>query len=181
MISLFLTLSLLTSSPSSAQAPASPAPADARPDEAGEDLAVIPGLPPGTPPPAEDVSRLAYEIGAKLRCPVCQGLSVADSTSPAALQMQRRVRELVAAGYSEEQIRDFFTERYGEWIVLDPPFEWRNVLIYVLPGLCLGLGMAWAARTVLMWRKDPDDDLPSDLGHAPKDKYEERLLAELED
>ena len=178
MISLFLALSLLTS-PSSAQAsPAAPAGVD---PEEGEDLAVIPGMPPGPPPAAEDLSELSYRIGQKLRCPVCQGLSVADSTSPAALQMQRRVRELVAAGYSEEQIQDFFMERYGDWILLDPPAERRNLLIYVGPGLLLGLGLAWAARTVLLWRKEPDDDLPSDLGSAPKDKYEERLLAELED
>lgn len=179
MISLYLAFCLPSVSPWSALAAP---PADATEGgEEEEDLAVIPGLPPGPPPPAEDVSGLSYAIGTKLRCPVCQGLSVADSSSPAAVQMQRRVRELVAAGYSEEQIQDFFIERYGEWILLDPPAEARNLLIYVGPGLLLGLGMAWAARTVLQWRKEPDDDLPSDLGHAPKDKYEERLLAELED
>jgi cytochrome c-type biogenesis protein CcmH len=170
--SLFLALFLL-SSPSSAQASPSAAPAEE------EDLAVIPGMPPGTPPPTEDVSKISYAIGQKLRCPVCQGLSVSDSTSPAAVQIQRRVRELVIAGYSEEQILDFFVERYGEWILLDPPAERRNLLIYVGPGVLLGLGLAWAARTVLLWRKEPDE--VSDIGHAPKDKYEERLLAELED
>jgi cytochrome c-type biogenesis protein CcmH/NrfF len=176
-MSLFLALSLLTS-PSRAQAsPAAPAGVEADVEEPG----VIPGMPPGTPPPIEEVSRISYAIGQKLRCPVCQGLSIGDSTSPAALQMQRRVRDLVAAGYSEEQIQDFFIERYGDWILLDPPAERRNLLIYVGPGLLLGLGLAWAARTVLLWRKEPDDELPSDRGQVPKDKYEERLLAELED
>lgn len=148
----------------------------------GEDLSVIPGLPPGVPPPAKDVPDLAYRIGQQLRCPVCQGLSVADSTSPAAVNMQRRIRELVAAGYDEQQIKDFFIERYGEWLLLAPPVEPRNLLIYVGPGLMLGGGLAWAIYTVFLWRREPDEvPLPSDVGTAPKDRYEQRLLAELED
>lgn len=150
--------------------------------EAGEDLGVIPGVEPGERPAAEEVAVLSQHIGQQLRCPVCQGLSVADSTSPAAVNMQRRIKELVAAGYTEADIEAFFIERYGEWLLLAPPADRRNMLIYVGPGLVLGGGLAWAAYTMLIWRKEPDDvPLPSDQGHAPKDRYEQRLLAELED
>jgi cytochrome c-type biogenesis protein CcmH/NrfF len=142
----------------------------------------IPGIPPGPAPPAEDVQAIAYRIGAKLRCPVCQGMAVADSTSAAAIQMQQRIRELVAAGYDEDQIRSFFVDRYGEWILLDPEARGLNLLVWILPGLGAGLGLAWAASVVLRWRREPDDvPLPSDVGLAPKDRYEQRLLAELDD
>lgn len=150
--------------------------------EEGEDLSVIPGIAAGEPPPPEEVAVLAQHIGQQLRCPVCQGLSVADSTSPAAVNMQRRIKVLVAAGYTEADIKAFFIERYGEWLLLAPPADRRNMLIYVGPGLVLGGGLAWAAYTMMVWRKEPDEvPLPSDEGHAPKDRYEQRLLAELED
>lgn len=146
-----------------------------------EGSGLIPGVPPGPRPAPTAVQDLAYQIGTKLRCPVCQGLSVADSTSAAAVQMQNRIRELVAAGYAEDQIQAYFVERYGEWLLLDPPTE-GNLLIWLGPGLGIGLGLAWAAWVALKWRKEPDEvPLPSDEGLVPKDRYEQRLLAELED
>ncbi len=150
---------------------------------ANDDPGVIPGVPPGPKPAPELVASLSIEIGSKIRCPVCQGLSVADSSSPAAVQMQRRIRDLVAAGYGEEDIVDFFVERYGEFLLLEPKAsDRRNLVIWVGPGLVLGLGLAFALRTVFAWRKAPDEvPLPSDTGHVAKDKYEQRLLAELED
>ena len=71
-------------------------------EQLGEGL--IPGLPPGPPPATDQVDPLTHQIARTLRCPVCQGLSVADSTSEAAVMFQRRIEELVAAGYTEEQI-----------------------------------------------------------------------------
>jgi cytochrome c-type biogenesis protein CcmH len=170
--------------------PAEPAPAAMVPGSTSdpavvppqEEASLIPGVPPGPPPPADQVQNLAYRIGSKLRCPVCQGLSVADSTSAAAVQMQMRIRELVRAGYDEDQIRAFFVERYGEWILLQPEAKGINLLIWVGPGLLVGLGLAWSASGMMKWRKEPDDvPLPSDEGLIPKDRYEQRLLAELED
>lgn len=175
-----MTLLLLSQLALATDPPAPVAPA-VLPGETAGSPGVIPGVPPGPAPPADQVQQLAYEIGVKMRCPVCQGLSVADSTSPAAVAMQNRIRELVAAGYDEPQIKAFFVERYGEWILLEPTTEGLNLLVWVLPGLAVGLGLAWAASTMLSWRKEPDEALPSDRGALPKDRYEQRLLAELED
>jgi cytochrome c-type biogenesis protein CcmH len=110
---------------------------------AQDDPGVIPGVPPGPKPPPELVAPLSYAIGSKIRCPVCQGLSVADSSSPAAVQMQRRIRDLVAAGYGEDDIVDFFVERYGEFLLLEPrTSDQRNLIIWVGPGLVLEIGRA---------------------------------------
>ncbi len=179
---MLVSLLLLGGARALAEEPAAPAPSADLGLEPGEQAGVIPGVTPGPRPSGEEVDALAQHIGSRLRCPVCQGLSVADSTSPAAVNMQRRIKELVAAGYTQEDIEDFFIERYGEWILLAPPIDRRNLLIYAGPGLMLGAGLAWVVYTVFLWRKEPDEvPLPSDVGSAPKDRYEQRLLAELED
>ncbi|MBX2802885.1 MAG: cytochrome c-type biogenesis protein CcmH [Myxococcales bacterium] len=176
---LLLELGVALAQPTAAATPAPAGQAAA----AGAQEYLIPGLPPGPPPPADQVQQLAYEIGVAMRCPVCQGMSVADSTSPAAVNMQNRIRELVGAGYSREQIEDSFVESYGEWVLLEPKFNSPlSSVIWVGPWLVVGLGAALAWSTVVQWRKEEDDvPLPSDTGLAPKDRYEERLLAELED
>lgn len=149
-------------------------------EQLGEGL--IPGLPPGPEPAAETVDSTTHEIARTLRCPVCQGLSVADSTSEAAVMFQKRIRELVAAGYTEDQIRDYFLDRYGEWILLDPPAQGMNQVLYLFPALLFGAGAVWVFGTVTTWRKEPDEvPLPSDEGLVEMDEYEKRLLQELDE
>lgn len=165
-----------------AGAPAMAAPTDAATAELADADEGIPGLPPGPPPSADEVDERARLISSRLRCPVCQGLSVADSTSAAAVTFQRRVRGLVAMGYTGPQIEDYFIDRYGEFILLDPPARGLNWLLWVAPALAAGVGLSWAAMTAMQWRREPDDvPLPSDVGLVAKDKYEQRLLAELDD
>ena len=151
-----------------------------------EEVAIqeIPGVPPGPPPPAEDVQQIAYEVGLKLRCPVCQGLSVADSTSPTAVAIQNTIRRLVAAGYDEQQISTFFVERYGEWIRLQPEAKGMNLLIWLLPGLAAGLGIGGAAYATVKFRSEgtgAGGTNADDGGGGPRDRYEQRLLDQLED
>ena len=50
-------------------------------------------------------------------------MSIADSNAEGAVMIQRRINELVAAGYTEEQIQDYFIDKYGEWILLEPKPE----------------------------------------------------------
>jgi cytochrome c-type biogenesis protein CcmH len=154
----------------------------APPADVEQETGEIPGMPPGPVPPDAEVQPRAHAIADHMRCPVCQGMSVADSTSEAAVMFQRRITELVRLGYSDEQIVDYFVDRYGEWILLAPPARGLNWMIWLGPGLAGGVGLAWALATAVKWRKEPDDvPLPSDVGHAPKDPYEARLLQELDE
>jgi cytochrome c-type biogenesis protein CcmH len=149
---------------------------------AGAALEGLPEGPAGPPPPPEDVQRIAHEIAAKLRCPVCQGLSAADSTSPAAIAMQKRVRELVAAGYDEQQIKDFFVDRYGEWLLLEPTRGGLNQALWLLPWVGAGLGVGIAAWSVTGWgRRRESESLPGTLEDKPYDRYERVLLDQLKD
>lgn len=141
----------------------------------------IPGLPPGEPPPVEQVDALAQDIAEGLRCPVCQGMSVADSTTPTAVQMQRRIHELVAMGYTEGQIIDFFIDRYGEFVLLEPPREGINWLIWIGPGVAGGLGIVAAFMALSGFRREEDGAPRRSIPSVDEiDPFEARLLAELE-
>ncbi len=72
-------------------------------------------------------------LGTRIKCPVCQGESIAESPSETATAMMDIVGERVAAGQSDDQIIDYFTERYGDGILLDPPFAGRTLLLWLLP------------------------------------------------
>lgn len=85
---------------------------------AGGGLGSVPVVAAQSP---DDQYQKAQEIAKQLKCPVCQNLSVADSPSPLAEQMRGIIQEKVAAGESREQIIAYFSQRYGEDVLLEPP------------------------------------------------------------
>ncbi len=140
----------------------------------------IPGETPGPAPAESVIESRTSALSRLLRCPVCQGLAVSDSTSEAAVSFRARIHELVAQGYSDDQILDFFEARYGDFILLDPPAEGLNWVIWVGPGLLAGAAIALVAAAAL--RRRPAEAAPSgETGPQPSDPYEQRLLAELDE
>lgn len=95
-----------------------------------------------TPGSAAAIDAKAAKIAVKLRCPVCQGVAVSDSPSGMAVKMRGQIRDLVAQGYSEEQVMSYFERSYGEFVRLDPPMEGLNLVLWILPGVVL-LGGIW--------------------------------------
>ena len=93
-----------------------------------------------TPPQGDELARQTQEIASTLRCPVCQGLSVADSPSEMAVNMKTEVRDMLARGYTREQIESHFVRSYGEFVLLEPKFEGVNALVWILPIAALLLG-----------------------------------------
>jgi cytochrome c-type biogenesis protein CcmH len=93
------------------------------------------------------LEKRTHEVAALLRCPVCQGLSVADSPSTMATNMRGQVRDLVAAGYDQEQILAYFERSYGEFVRLQPPLRGVNWLVWLAPfaGLLGGGAVVWWA------------------------------------
>jgi cytochrome c-type biogenesis protein CcmH len=82
-------------------------------------------------------------LGARIKCPVCQGEAIGDSPSETSRAMMEIVEEKVAAGETDAQIVDFFTARYGNGILLDPPFSGSTLLVWLLPVVAVigGIGM----------------------------------------
>jgi cytochrome c-type biogenesis protein CcmH len=110
----------------------------------------------GAQPPARPVSdAIAHEIASELRCVVCQNLSVADSPSEMAQQMRAIVRERLAAGDSPEQVREYFVERYGEWILLKPRRRGFNLLVWGFPIVAVTLGLVAVAVLLRRWTRQP--------------------------
>lgn len=90
----------------------------------------------------------AERIGKTIRCAVCQGLSVADSPAPMAQAMMDRIRDQVKEGKSDDEVRVFFEQRYGEFILLSPKAEGLNLIVWIGPvGVALlGLYLIASAR-----------------------------------
>ena len=106
---------------------------------------VVAGLLAGGAAPTDRVEELA----ARLRCPVCQGVSVADSPSDTAQAMRERVADLVAAGASDAEIEQHFVDRYGDWVLLDPRPGPRTWALWALPAVVLLAGgfAVWRLRS----------------------------------
>jgi cytochrome c-type biogenesis protein CcmH len=110
------------------------------------------GLAAAAAPVSEDaVTALARQ----LRCVVCQNLSVADSPSETARQMRDVIRERLAEGSTPDEVRAYFVDKYGQWVLLAPPARGFGVLVWVLPfaGLAAGGLLAW--RALHRWTRRP--------------------------
>jgi cytochrome c-type biogenesis protein CcmH len=86
--------------------------------------------------PATSADRAAA-LASELRCPDCQGLSVADSPTSSAVEIRRQIDELVASGASDDEVRAHFVARYGEWIRLAP----GDAIVWVVPFAALAFGV----------------------------------------
>ena len=80
-------------------------------------------------------------IGKQLRCAVCQGVSIADSPASMARAQLDKVRELVSAGKTDQEIYDYFVERYGEWALMEPKKSGVTLGLWLAPVLLLVLGV----------------------------------------
>ena|SRR5436190_15514681 len=90
---------------------------------------------------------VARGIAAGLRCPDCQGLSVADSSSASAVAIRREIEAQLSAGRTPDEIRQSFVDRYGEWILLSPtaPLAWLVPIGVLL--VAIALLAVWVGRT----------------------------------
>lgn len=127
---------LLVALTAAAQAPAS-APASPQVPDAAQFV----GQPKGVPISGEALHVRTEQVSALLRCPVCQGLAVADSKAEMAVNMKHQVKELLARGYTEEQILSYFEQSYGQFVLLRPKFEGVNRLVWLLPIVAMVLGV----------------------------------------
>ena len=109
------------------------------------DEAAVLGPPQGPPLSGAELDRRTRDLGARMRCPVCQGLSIAASPSASALAMVAQVRDLLARGYSEQQVLDYFVRSYGEFVLLEPTAEGFNLVVWLLPGAAVVIGAALIA------------------------------------
>ena len=80
------------------------------------------------------------KIYKNLRCLVCQGQSIADSNSSFALTLKMVVKDLIDQGKSEDEIYNFLSEKYGDWILYKPKFNLANFFLWAFPYITLVVG-----------------------------------------
>ena len=112
------------------------------------------------------------EVASGLRCPVCQNLSVADSPSGLAREMRTEIGERLRAGATPDEIRDYFVQRYGEFVLLEPTRKGLNWLPWLVPIAGVLIGLAIWAR--LVRRRTPR------APEAPTPAERERIEADLD-
>jgi cytochrome c-type biogenesis protein CcmH len=96
----------------------------------------------------------ARHIEAGLRCPVCQGLSVADSRSSTSLAIASDVHRRVLAGQTDQQIRDYYVTRYGRWILLSPGGG-LGAVAWAVPVVALAGAVLAVALALRRWSRRP--------------------------
>jgi cytochrome c-type biogenesis protein CcmH len=183
---LLLCLGLLAASPVFASSWTEDRGEQASPEELlelGPDVARTAGPPVGPPRHGAVLNEATETLSDMLRCPVCQGLSVADSPSESARNMKAQIRAMLAAGYDDQQITAYFVQAYGDFVLMLPRARGVGVLAYVLPvlGLLIGLGVAgWTIRRTLEEVADeaPKDEGPTGVERSDVDAAE---AAELDD
>jgi cytochrome c-type biogenesis protein CcmH len=114
----------------------------------------------------EPAMQARYEaLTRELRCTVCQNQTIADSNATLAKDLRREVRRLMQEGKTDQEIRDFLTARYTDFVLYKPPVAPRTYLLWAAPVLLLLGGLAAAAMVVLrrarIARENPaalDDD-----------------------
>jgi cytochrome c-type biogenesis protein CcmH len=99
------------------------------------------------------VEQRTHDIASQLRCPVCNGESVADSSTPIAQQMRSVIRQDVQAGQSDDQIIAAFRASYGDSILLRPPFDGFTAIIWFGPIVALLVGIAIITLAARAWRQ----------------------------
>src|SRR4051794_1407188 len=98
----------------------------------------------------------AREVGRELRCLVCRNQSIDDSDADLAHDLRVLVRERLKAGDTNDRVIAYIRSRYGEFVLLRPPFEIATVLLWVGPALILLLGAFGVARFYRARTHDPD-------------------------
>jgi cytochrome c-type biogenesis protein CcmH len=98
------------------------------------------------PDPVQQARYIA--LAHELRCMQCQNESIADSPVNLAGDLRREVREMIVAGKSDEEIRNFMVARYGEFILFRPRYSLRNAWLWLTPIVLLVIGAIVAVRIV---------------------------------
>lgn len=102
------------------------------------------------------------KITAELRCLVCQNQTIADSHADLAIDLRQQVRELLVKGMSDQQVSDYMTARYGDFVLYRPPFKSTTALLWIGPGVMLVGGLLVLVLVLRRRSRLPEDRFEAD-------------------
>ena len=110
---------------------------------------------PESPDPALEARMV--RITSELRCLVCQNQTIADSHADLAVDLRRQTRELLRQGKSDQDVIDYMTARYGDFVLYRPPLKATTLLLWGGPALMLLIGAGVAVTTIARRNRMADD------------------------
>jgi cytochrome c-type biogenesis protein CcmH len=116
--------------------------------------------------PAQEAQARAFMR--EIRCVVCQSQSIDESDAEIAAQLRNAIREQMAAGKNEDEIRDYLVARYGDFVLMRPPFKPETVLLWTGPFVLAAIGVGF----VLLQRRRKLAVTPGGVGLAPPELSE---------
>ena len=112
---------------------------------------------------SEEQKKLYQSLIIELRCLVCQNQNIADSNADLAKDLRNKTYELIQAGQSEAQIKQFMRDRYGDFVLYEPPFDKKTSLLWIGPFILLAIVLLLVGRFIKQQSKitpfDGEDDI----------------------
>ena len=129
--------------------------------------------------------RRFHGLNKTIMCPICPGESIDQSQATIALQMRDIVRDKLEEGWTDDQIRDFFVDRYGPSVLMEPPTEGIGILAWIVPPVIVGVAVAAFLLAINRMRKPGRRDWATPLRNdtdssVDLESYYDRIEAALE-
>lgn len=118
-------------------------------------------------------------IAEQLYCPVCENIPLDVCGTQACVQWRDVIREKLSEGWTEQEIKNYFVEQYGDRVLATPPARGLNWLVYILPPVALLAGAGVLFRAVRSWQRSGDDAEVMDGSEPTEDPYIAQLEQEL--
>jgi cytochrome c-type biogenesis protein CcmH len=137
---------------------------------------------------AQTLDQRVHDVASQIQCPACNGESVADSPSAIALSMRGVIRQKLAEGASDQEVLDYFEQRYGSGILESPPKQGFTSLIWLAPVLMFlagivvlgSVGREWRVAHVAADLRPDEVSLDADLSDRERERYRRLLQRELD-
>ena len=136
-------------------------------------------------PSRQTLDQRVHDVASQLKCLVCQGESVADSPATLSLQMRGVIREQLQSGKSEQEVIQYFVSRYGDRILLSPPWQGLTLLAWLVPIALMIGGVILLFVVLRSWQsqsdKEPIDDRAEsvDIDENELAYYQQQIEQEL--
>ncbi len=130
------------------------------------------------PTPSDDEVNV---IARQMYCPVCENIPLDVCGTQACAQWREQIREKLAEGWTEEEIKDYFVQLYGDRVLSEPPRRGLNWIIYIVPGLAFVVGAYVLYRGLRTWTAPVEEVLAADEVDNPQPGEQDEYVSRLED
>jgi len=117
-------------------------------------------------------------IAKQMYCPVCENTPLDVCPTQACAEWRELIRDKLAEGWTEDQIKDYFVEQFGARVLATPPAQGLNQLVYVIPPLAFLAGVFILYRAFIAWRKSAPEKMSPSV-EKTDDEYVDRIEEEL--